>query len=138
LFMGAVISGRIRREEFSRLFIKVPLEWFVINLKVFGFMLVTAAIIGLFAAVNAFFDVVLIPVRESVFITGAIWIAVLYRLHVSVQRQNSGEEKEAFHRLLWPFVLGLFFWMLPLLLNELARSEEFYEMFHRAPSLQRA
>ena len=131
LAIGSFILGRLRGMGLSRLFVKVPLAWFVINLKVFVFMLATAVIIGLFTAVN-------IPVRESVFVTGAVWIAALYKLHVSVQRQNSGKEKEAFHRLLWPLVLGLLFWMLPLLLNELIHSEGFPEMLHRSPPLQRA
>jgi len=94
--------------------------------------------VSIFTFVQISLDLAVVPVREATFLSGGLWIGLLYKLHLSTQRWASEYVGAGFSGLIWPLALGLFFWMLPLLLNELVHSEDFQEMLHRTPSLQRA
>ena len=120
---------------------ETPFIWLVRNAYVFGFMLASFALIqvllSLFSFMHAALFPSIVPIRETILFAGALWIGALYYLHLRALGWCKSYDA-AFHKLLWPIVLGLFFFMLPLLINEIAHSEDFHEMLNRAPRLQRA
>jgi hypothetical protein len=123
----------------ARAFLKNTGGFLVLTVfKVLGFAVVTvlfvAGLMLCFAALNAVLpSSVFQPVREATFLSGALWIGVLYRLHV-----RAGERHElAFHHTLWPLAVGLLVLMFPMLFQNLVTSEKFQESLNRPPSLQK-
>ena len=142
LVFGAFALGRVGGLSGVNLVRAVPLYWLVRNVAVLAFALAGFALFQLLLSVFGFardtLQLGVAPVREATFVSGGVLIATLYKLYMNVRHWDVVAVHNGFSRLIWPLVLGLFFWMLPLLLNEIAHSAEFHEMLNRTPPLQRA
>ena len=121
-FLYAKITGQAPKDIPARLIH----AFFVNNALAVGFILLSGGLIMLLL----FF----LPLEHAVFSTGVVFIGALYWLY---GRYNASEDIQ-FHQILWPLVLGLLLFMGPLLVQEIANSEEFQKSLHAAPRLQKA
>lgn len=77
------------------------------------------------------------PLELAIFMVGVFWLGGLYLFFSKVQKlcPERFPEYFSYYKLLWPIVVGLLFFMLPLLLYDIAHSEKAREQLMRPPPL---
>ncbi|MFP4313812.1 MAG: hypothetical protein ACLFR0_05740 [Alphaproteobacteria bacterium] len=85
---------------------------------------------------------ILEPMRDIVLVIGMIWL-LPYMYWYQRSRQLYREDHQTppklykFHTLLWPIVIGLVFFIMPLFFEQVARAGKLQEMMNTKPPLER-
>ena len=142
LYGGAHVLAYFQGIEQKKIPIKVVSAWFGRNLSVMLFSLAGFVVIQVFVLAFAFVNmqtgqILLNPVREATFVSGVLWIGLLFWMFERANRRGVIPENVKFHNILWPLVVGLFLMMLPLLVQEVATSEKFHEMMEAPARLHK-
>ena len=92
--------------------------------------------------INAAVPMAINTAQTAIIITGllSLWPFVVW-YNKAQNRGRSGQitipERYRFHSILWPYILGLLLFILPLFLDKVASSDKFKQMINASPALQR-
>lgn len=116
-------------------------------------ILIWGLTIGIFFLINAssywltlnvpFFEGVLDPSRDAAMVIGLLWLLPFIQWYQKGKiAQNWHDNAKApqhykFYMLLWPIIIGLFFFILPLFAQKVITSEKFQEALNAKPPLER-
>jgi len=126
--LGCLIYRCVKGDFGLRSLLRMVRAWLVVNFCVLGCLIVSLMIMALLFSVFDWLNVqagvlFLNPLRDATLVTGVVLIAALFAVFSYICRHISIEF--SFHHVLWPLVLGLFFLMGPLLIQNIMNSEEF-------------
>lgn len=105
---------------------------------VFVFMAVNIGVVKLIAVIPAL-GAVLDPVRDAVMVSGALWLFPFIYWYQKAEKKEASQKPGhyKFHHILWPIVVGLFFFILPLFIEKMVTSEKYHDMLDAKPPLER-
>lgn len=104
-----------------------------------GFFLLSVLLVQ---GINSFLPLTINAFQISVMATGLL---ALSPFHIWYKKAKKGAaagslqtpEHYKFHHILWPFIVGLLLFILPLFMEKVAGSDKFHEMMNAKPALQR-
>lgn len=82
------------------------------------------------------------PNRDAVMVVGLLWLFPFIHWYQKSQKpgiydQIKAPEHYKFYMLLWPIVIGLLFFIMPLFAQKLVTSDKFQDMLNAKPPLER-
>lgn len=106
--------------------------------SIFVFLFAQIAIASLPSMFAGIFD----PVRDAVIILVSLWLMpFIYWFNKGKDLQEKEPSKTPehykFHHVLWPFIVAIFFFILPLFVEKVASSGKIEEMMNAKPPLER-
>ena len=104
-----------------------------------GFFLLTLLLVQ---SVNYLLPLAIDGLQVSVMATALLALSPLYIWYKKSKDRAAQDRLQTpdhykFHHILWPFIVGLFLFILPLFIEKVAASDKFHDMMNAKPALQR-